>query len=464
VFLDAWLSLGAQVHLLMGTHGLLPIAPLLDAARGEVSYFRFPTHLWLAASDGALTAWVALGVLLALAALAGLAPRILFGASALLYLGFAVAGRTFTSFQWDNMLVECGVLAAFLPAQRRAPLAHLAFRLLLFKLYFESGIAKAQSPIGDWLDGSAMTYYYETAPLPTALAWYAHHMPTWWHHLESWGALVLELLVPLLFFAGRRARLAAAGALTAFQLVNLLTANYGFFVYLTLALHLFLLDDGDVAWLVARLRRPVRAASDTSPRLVRVGALLLAVYAMGSAIEGYDAFARPGPGMDGLAPLREAYAPFRVLNVYHLFAAITRDRIEPELESSPDGVAWAAHPLRHKPGPVARRPDWVAPHQPRVDFQLWFYGLAFRRAPSAYVSALEMRLCEAPALLLDLLAEPPPPRPRAVRIAFYAYHFSSPEEKRASGAWWVRTRVGATPARACGEAPPPGGPEVGPED
>jgi hypothetical protein len=41
-----------------------------------------------------------------------------------------------------------------------------------------------------------MTFYYETAPLPTALACYAHNLPVWWHHLESRATLVLELLMP----------------------------------------------------------------------------------------------------------------------------------------------------------------------------------------------------------------------------------------------------------------------------
>src|SRR5207245_100008 len=117
------------------------------------------------------------------------------------------------------------------------------FRAVLFKLYFESGIAKWQSPLGDWQDGSAMTYYYETAPLPTALAWTAHNLPVWWHHFESRATLALELLVPLGIFGPRRARLGAAAALTGFQLLNIASANYGFFCYLAAILHVFLLDD-----------------------------------------------------------------------------------------------------------------------------------------------------------------------------------------------------------------------------
>src|SRR6185503_5814511 len=164
-----------------------------------------------------------------LAALLGVARRTCFALSTLLYLSYATACRVFLSFQWDNLLLECGVLAAFLPAHRPAPVAHLLFRVLLFKLYFESGIAKWQSPLHDWHDGSAMTYYYETAPLPTALAYYAHNLPVWWHHFESRAVLVIELVVPLAIFGPRPARLTAAVALTFFQILNITTANYGFF-------------------------------------------------------------------------------------------------------------------------------------------------------------------------------------------------------------------------------------------
>ena len=96
---------------------------------------------------------------------------------------------------------------------------------------------------------------------------------------------------------------------------------------------------------------------------------------------------------------------FHLVNTYHLFASITRERIEPEFQTLADGpieareaddAAWTAQHLRHKPGDVTRAPDFVAPHQPRVDFRLWFYGLAFQRRPPAYVTTLLERLCEDP--------------------------------------------------------------------
>ncbi|MCY1011804.1 lipase maturation factor family protein [Nannocystis pusilla] len=62
-----------------------------------------------------------------------------------------------------------------------------------------------------------MSYYYETAPLPAPLAWFAHNLPGWWHALESRATLVAELVVPVLLFCGRRGRLIALVVLTGFR-------------------------------------------------------------------------------------------------------------------------------------------------------------------------------------------------------------------------------------------------------
>ncbi len=459
VFLIAWSSLGAQVAILVGSRGLLPVAPFLEAARraGGPSFAQFPTLFWLGASDLALEAGIVAGIGLALAALAGLRPRLCFLLSTLLYLSYATACRTFLSFQWDNLLLECGILAVFLPTDRPARWIHVLFRLLLFKLYWESGIAKMQSYIGDWFDGSAMTYYYETAPLPTWLALYAHALPAWWHHFESRAVLVLEMLVPVGFFGPRRLRLAACALLTGFQVVNIATANYGFFCYLALALHVFLLDDGDLVriggWLRLRLGRPLRvrpARPPTAGGWLRTAgaALVVAVFVSLSLLDGLLAFGGGGAWRAVVEPVRAIYQPWRLVNTYHLFGQITRERIEPEFQTSSDG-AWTAHDFRYKPGDPRRAPRFVAPHQPRVDFQLWFYGLGYRRGTPAYVAALVRRLCLDPEAVQGLFPDPLPPHPEAVRIVFWQYHFTTPSELASSGAWWTRRRAASTRSIEC---------------
>jgi hypothetical protein len=478
VSLVAWLSLGVQVRRLVGAHGLLPLADFIEAAReaGVARWSKLPTIFLWAQSDRALVAGVVAGVALSLAALAGVARRLCFALIAFLYLSYAAAARTFLSFQWDNLLLESCVLAAFLPAGRRAPVAHFLFRALLFKLYFESGLAKWQSPLGDWKDGSAMTYYYETAPLPTALAFYAHHLPVWWHHIESRATLVLELVVPFAIFGPRLARRSAAIALTGFQLINAATANYGFFCYLAAALHVFLLDDVDLA----RLRRfllPRAKAADAPPAppeaeareaaaarvLERLGAGAGVLAWLGiSLAEGAFAFGgggEPGAVLTAMAPLVDRAETLRLVNTYHLFAQITRERVEPELQTlapggdDADEAAWTAHDLRHKPGAPDRAPDFVAPHQPRLDFQLWFHGLAFRRGQPPYVHMLLERMCEDADAVRPFFADAVPARPRAVRIVYWQYHFATRAERRATGAWWARERLAATTPVRCAVAP-----------
>lgn len=509
IYLVAWSSLLAQVHLLIGSRGLLPFVELVEALRdeGALSPMVLPSVLALfPSSDVALSAGAVGGVILALLGLAGVAPRAMAVLQTALYLSYVAACRSFLAFQWDNLLLECGLLAAFLPRDRRAPIIHFLLRALVFKLYFESGLAKWQSPIHDWRDGSAMTYYYETAPLPTPLAWRAHHLPHAWHLFESWATLVLELVLPWLCFGPRRARLAAAFAFTLFQIGNALTGNYGFFCYLSIALHTLLLDDTDLARARARVRstlartsqrvpirtafawlrgatgplRPLRlllarkrgtkvssavgaaagsqtAASGIPParsglrlvRLRRSAAFAGAgAWAVTSLVGAWFQFGAPGPGSRPLVPIVELNQTFRLVNNYHLFASVTRERIEPEVQTQLNG-AWIPQHLRYKAGPVAEPPRFVAPHQPRVDFQLWFYGLAYSRRPPLFVMNLLARLCDDPDAVRPLFRAPLPAAPDAARIVFWDYRFTSPDEMRASGAWWRRNQLAASEPVRC---------------
>jgi hypothetical protein len=155
-----------------------------------------------------------------------------------------------------------------------------------------------------------------------------------------------------------------------------------------------------------------------------------------------------------LWPLRRVYAPWRIINTYHLFGHITRARIEPELQTTDDGERWIAHDLRHKPGDPRRRPDWVAPHQPRVDFRLWFYGLDYRSGTPEYVAVLVERLCRDPAAVQPIFRDRLPAHPRAVRLVFWRYHFSTTTERREQGVWWTREPVDASDAIPCDTAFP----------
>jgi hypothetical protein len=290
-----------------------------------------------------------------------------------------------------------------------------------------------------------MTFYYETAPLPTALAWFAHNLPAWWHHFESRATLLLELVLPFGIFGPRRIRLGVAAALTGFQIINAATANYGFFCYLAVALHVFLLDDGDVAPLAGRRSGPA-APRLASPRLRPVAFAGAGLWGLVSLLDAAVHFTEGGPWLATLEPLRAITEPLRLVNSYHLFASITRVRVEPQFEVETAGE-WRPLDLRHKPGDPRRRPDFVAPHQPRVDFQLWFHGLDFQRQP-LYLLMLVDRLCRDADAVAPLFRDRPPAA-QAVRIAYYRYRFTTPAERRATGAWWNRTLFDTTQPVPC---------------
>jgi len=310
--------------------------------------------------------------------------------------------------------------------------------------------------VNNWQDGSAMTFYYETAPLPAGLAWTAHNLPVWWHHLESRATLVLELVVPFGFFGPRRVRLGVAAALTGFQIVNAATANYGFFCYLAAAMHLFLLDETALAPLAARLPRrdgplpwPLRWRAFTAKYLPPAG---LAAWLFLSALNAAVSFGKGGPWLQTWQPLRERVEPLRLVSSYHLFASITRERIEPEFQVEGEN-GWRPLHFWHKPGDLRRRPDYVAPHQPRVDFQLWFHGLSFQYRRPLYVTMLLERLCGDPAAVAPLFSDPPAAA-RAVRIAYHRYRFTTRAEHRATGDHWKRTLLDTTPAIPCDKTEP----------
>lgn len=47
----------------------------------------------------------------------------------------------------------------------------------------------------------ALTIHYQSQCIPTTLAWYFHHLPTWFHKLSVVATYFIEILLPFLFYA-----------------------------------------------------------------------------------------------------------------------------------------------------------------------------------------------------------------------------------------------------------------------
>ena len=470
-----------QIQGLVGERGILPAARFLDWARsmyGPDAYRLLPTLFWLDAGDAALrlVAWsgAALGLLLLL----GLRPRLLLIILWLLYLSLSVAGQDFLAFQWDALLLETGLIAALWAPRvfprRIAPPpvllvpepddppdrwgdapafdpARLLLVFLLFKLMFLSGATKLLSGDPTWRHATALDFHFETQPLPPWTAWYAHHWPAWLHYGLTWFTLAVELAVPWLLWLPvrwQRLRLAAVSAIAVLQLGIAATGNYGFFNLLTLVLCVPVLDGAPMLRLG---RRGVAADPVFGPRLARpwvgvAAAVLLGLSALSLGRE--IAYTLPAGHGAGWWPawgnrVMGWIDPFRSVNGYGLFRVMTTERPELVLEGSRDSVHWQAYGFRYKPGDLGQRPGFVAPFHPRLDWQLWFAALSPGQS-LGWLQALARHLRSGTPEVVGLLGRNPfaTGPPRYVRAVLYDYRFSTAEERRRTGSWWVRSPQG----------------------
>jgi hypothetical protein len=132
-----------------------------------------------------------------------------------------------------------------------------------------------------------------------------------------------------------------------------------------------------------------------------------------------------------------------IVNRYGLFAVMTTSRPEIIVEGSNDGETWREYAFRYKPGALTRAPPWNIPHQPRVDWQMWFAALGDFRQNRWFI-AFMLRLLEGSPPVLALLDGNPFPEgpPRFVRASLYEYRFSDAATRAATGQWWVREPAG----------------------
>ena len=443
IYAIAFASFGVQAAGLIGSQGISPIAELLGPVHryyGAAAYWNLPTLLWFNAGDAAIKAIWITGLCLAVLLALGVRWRVIRIALFVLYLSLVSAGQEFMGFQWDALLLEAGFLAIFLGL---APVIVWLFRWLLFKLMFLSGAVKLASGDPSWRGFTALPVHYQTQPLPTPLAWYMYQLPGWFQRMSVGVVFFVELLVPFLIFAPRRARLFAAGAITLLQLLIFLTGNYAFFNLLTVSLCLFLLDDALLERILPeRLRKLLARESTKTPRyfsqiLCRPVATLALFVGVFQVVGTFGVRWAPAEFVT------RAIAPLEIVNSYGLFAVMTTTRPEIVVEGSNDGSTWLAYDFQYKPGDLGRRPAWVQPHQPRLDWQMWFAALGDYQSDPWIVHFMG-RLLEGSPEVLRLLADNPFPvaPPRYVRAMLYEYRFSTPAEKKATGDWWSRELKG----------------------
>ncbi len=454
IYAVAFASLGVQILGLVGAKGILPAGMLLKALAsrfGPERFFMLPTLVWLNDSDFFLQILPWGGVFLAALAFWGICQPLIFFLLWIFYLSLVSVGEDFLAFQWDNLLLEAGLLAVFWSpfawkgGFQKIPcgLTRRLVAWLLFRLMFSSGVVKLGSGDPAWAGLTAMAYHYQTQPLVSWTSWYFHHLPLWFHKASCAGMFVIELGLPFLMFMPRRPRFLAFSGFLALHLLIMVSGNYCFFNLLSILLALTLLDDSFwpprlLAW-AGKPKEEGQARKWRALIFLPLAAVLFLVTA--GQVAGQLKIPFRADGILGAVP--KFLRPFRSANPYGLFAVMTTKRPEIILEGSRDGVTWEAYEFKYKAGDPLRRPGFVQPHQPRLDWQMWFAALGSYRS-DPWIVNLCVRLLEGSPEVLKLLGKNPFPGnpPRYLRAVTYDYRFTDPETRRRTGAWWQREYQG----------------------
>lgn len=447
VFLIAFWSLRDQVVLLVGSGGLLPFAPALQkfhATVGWTAYLHAPTLLWFGMSDQALRGLCTVGAIAAVFVILDILTLPALIVCFACYLSLFTVGQEFMTYQWDLLLIESGFLAILLAIVRRAKpsaandparLVQWLFRWLVFRLFFESGLAKITSGDLSWRNLTAVGYHYATQPLPTPLAWSAAHLPLWFQQASTFAVLGIELVVPWFVFAPRKLRHLAVYLLIFLQIAIGLTGNFGFFNLLTIVLCLFLFDDvwyrrvvpkRLLGWLAKDVTR--REASVWMRRVMIGIATVLVAFSLSLYVPSVRSVFAP-------------FAPYPLANRYGLFSVMTKQRAEVVIEGSDDGLLWKEYPFAFNVGnDLTKAPVWTWFYLPRFDWQMWFTQFATYKRNSWFLP-LMTQLLNGKGFARFLFASNPFPQkpPEYVRAMVYIYRFSPNHE---GGVWWTRELKG----------------------
>lgn len=553
IYLFAFLSFYIQIPGLYGENGILPAKTQLDLKSRTPLLHKLrekPTWLWFAPYLGLnveymLDVLTLCGIFLSFAGfvLQSFCVTGVFAILWSLYYSLYQIGQTFMWFQWDILLLEAGFLCIIVAplwySQRgktNTPsdaVTFLTVRWLLFRLMFSSGVVKLTSGCPVWWKLDALNIHFESQCIPTPLAWYAHHLPTWYLRLSTVAANVIELAIPFLFFfPNRKVRITAFYTQVFLQVHIIATGNYNFFNFLTICLCISLLDDqyfykkkprtgsgnilkylssltsvlvyagilygtyvfynlritenwtiqSDIAFtpqqfkyalsyaipvsicigivsfgfgIVDAIFNSILTAKSLGRKIVTtfftVLYIVIICFVVALSVVPYSTILNNSHNLTIPVELKKIYGKtehLHLVNSYGLFRRMTgvdgRREVIIEGSDSIDGP-WKEYEFLYKPGNVNNSLPFVAPHQPRLDWQMWFAALGtYHQNP--WLMSLAYRLLSGQPEVLALMNNVESPfrdrPPKYIKASLYRYHYTSWSQTWNAQAWWTREKVG----------------------
>jgi lipase maturation factor len=446
IYLVAFLVTVTQFRPLLGERGLLPAPEFIRAVPFRASPTLF--HL-IGYTDRRLlvAAWagVALSVIATLGLFDGVgltipfASMVIFALLWVLYLSIVNIGQTFYSFGWESLLLETGFLAIFLGPITTAPQFSLVvlLRWLLFRVEFGAGLIKMR---GDrcWRDLTCLNYHHETQPMPNPLSWYFHHLPKRFHRIEVLGNHFAQLVVPWFLFFPQPIASVAGLVIVLTQSWLVISGNFAWLNFLTIALAISAFDNAALG----------RLFPQASLMILETPGWYVGIVLALTALIVFLSY-RPARNLLSRRQIMNAsFDPFHIVGTYGAFGSVTKERYEVVLEGTADAVltpqtVWREYEFKGKPGDVRRRPPQVAPYHMRLDWLMWFAAMSSPMYHEWFVPLLG-KLLEGDRPTLRLLRKDPfaGGAPRFVRALLYLYRFTTPKERRETGAWWHRDLAG----------------------
>jgi hypothetical protein len=218
-----------------------------------------------------------------------------------------------------------------------------------------------------------------------------------------------------------------------------LSGNLAWLNFLTLVLAIPLLDDRVFNW-IPSLHLPAMPAADPGLQLAS------------TVLGGLIILMSIKPVLNMISPnqmMNFSFNPFHLAGTYGAFGSITRPRYEVVIEGTDEpyvtaASVWKEYEFKGKPGDPAYRPRQIAPYHLRIDWLMWFAALSNFQSHPWFVHFIAKLLEGDQAILSLLRSNPFPDRPpHYIRAEFYGYRFTTPEERKRTGQWWMREKVGS---------------------
>ncbi len=411
VGLIAFFSFWTQSDLLISSEGLVPFKDDLQQIEGYITttnsdiskWYARPTLLWLSKTDLWLDIILFSGIFSSILLFIGIIPHISIAISWVCYLSISSISEPFLNFQWDTLLLEAYLLSFFFvpwkiydnrkKIENPSIIGKWLLWLLIIKLMFESGLVKftffGQGGSNTWRDLTALNYHFWTQPIPSWISWYIDQLPSIIDKVSLFFTYWCELIVPFMIFFPRRIRRIAFFSLILFQILIILTGNYGFFNLLTIILCVTLLDDQLIAhyfdkWLkISKQESTTKALPEKIKMTMSVVIFSCFIYTtiffVNRDLKGSD-FNQSRNEISNLGNfIIQTAQVSRSLNAYGLFRVMTITRPEIYIEVLNQDSSWVPIIFKYKPVKEDQRPKFFFPHMPRIDWQIWFEALYFER-------------------------------------------------------------------------------------